>query len=54
MRPSGLAGAGFDGAGVVGERRLRRRVLDLAVRSPLLEDAAHVRLLLPRGWSRDA
>jgi S-formylglutathione hydrolase FrmB len=54
MRPSGLAGAGFDGAGVVGERRIRRRVLDLAVRSPLLEDAAHVRLLLPRGWSRDA
>ncbi|GAA1866477.1 alpha/beta hydrolase family protein [Actinomadura bangladeshensis] len=54
MRPSGLAGAGFDGAGVVGERRLRRRVLDLAVRSPLLADAAHVRLLLPRGWSRDA
>ncbi|MFB4309090.1 alpha/beta hydrolase [Actinomadura sp. GTD37] len=42
------------GASVVGERRPRRRVLDLTVRSPVLEDAARVRLLLPRAWSRDA
>lgn len=42
------------GAAVVGERRRRRRVLDLAVRSPVLDDVARVRLLLPRGWSRDA
>ncbi|GAA4387134.1 alpha/beta hydrolase family protein [Actinomadura verrucosospora] len=43
-----------DGAAVVGERRPRRRVLDLAVRSPVLADVVHVRLLLPPGWSRDA
>ncbi|TDC53502.1 esterase family protein [Actinomadura sp. KC345] len=43
-----------DGATVVGERRARRRVLDLAIRSPVLAGVAHVRLLLPRGWSRDA
>ncbi|TYB42767.1 alpha/beta hydrolase [Actinomadura chibensis] len=43
-----------DGAAVVGERRPRRRVLDLAVRSPALGGVAHVRLLLPRRWSRDA
>jgi S-formylglutathione hydrolase FrmB len=43
-----------DGATVVGERRPRRRVLDLAIRSPVLEGVAHARLLLPRGWSRDA
>ncbi|MFD0535940.1 alpha/beta hydrolase [Actinomadura luteofluorescens] len=43
-----------DGATVVGERRPRRRVLDLAVRSPVLEGVAHARLLLPPGWSRDA
>ncbi|MFD0691646.1 alpha/beta hydrolase [Actinomadura fibrosa] len=43
-----------DGAAVVGERRPRRRVLDLTVRSPVLPDVAHVRLLLPPGWSRDA
>ncbi|MER7546643.1 alpha/beta hydrolase [Actinomadura sp.] len=42
------------GAGVVGERRPRPRVLDLAVRSTVLDDVARVRLLLPRGWSRDA
>ncbi|NVI89911.1 alpha/beta hydrolase family protein [Actinomadura sp. BRA 177] len=41
-------------AGVVGERRPGRRVLDLAVRSPVLDDVAHVRLLVPRRWSRDA
>ncbi|MEO3825132.1 alpha/beta hydrolase family protein [Actinomadura sp. B10D3] len=43
-----------DGAAVVGERRPRRRVLDLAIRSPVLEGVVHARLLLPRGWSRDA
>ncbi|XNL80168.1 esterase family protein [Actinomadura madurae] len=43
-----------DGAAVVGERRPRRRVLDLAIRSPVLEGVVHVRLLLPPGWSRDA
>ncbi|WP_433226357.1 alpha/beta hydrolase [Actinomadura formosensis] len=43
-----------DGAVVVGERRIRRRVLDLTVRSPALESVAHARLLLPRGWSRAA
>ena len=43
-----------DGATVVGERRPRRRVLDLAVRSPVLAGVAHARLLLPRGWSRAA
>ncbi|WP_433472941.1 alpha/beta hydrolase [Spirillospora sp. CA-142024] len=43
-----------DGATVVGERRPRRRVLDLAIGSPVLDAVAHARLLLPRGWSRDA
>lgn len=43
-----------DGAAVVGERRPRRRVLDLAIRSPVLEGVAHARLLLPRRWSRGA
>ncbi|TDD84272.1 esterase family protein [Actinomadura darangshiensis] len=42
-----------DGATVVGERRPRRRVLDLAVRSPVLDRVAHARLLLPPGWSRE-
>lgn len=51
MRLRDVAGGG---AAVVGERRPRRRVLDLAVRSPVLQDVAHVRLLLPRAWSRDA
>ncbi|MFG2089792.1 MULTISPECIES: alpha/beta hydrolase [unclassified Spirillospora] len=50
-RPAALAD---DGATVVGERRSRRRVLDLAIRSPVLAGVGHVRLLLPRGWSRDA
>jgi len=49
--PAGPAGGG---ATVVGERRPRRRVLDLAVRSPVLDGVARVRLLLPRGWSPDA
>ncbi|TDD86397.1 alpha/beta hydrolase [Actinomadura rubrisoli] len=43
-----------DGASVVGERRPRPRVLDLAVRSPVLAETVQVRLLLPPGWSRDA
>lgn len=43
-----------DGATVIGERRPRRRVLDLVVRSPVLDGAAQVRLLLPRRWARDA
>lgn len=43
-----------DGATVVGERRRGPRVLDLAVRSPVLADVVHVRLLVPPGWSRDA
>ncbi|GAA2154818.1 alpha/beta hydrolase family protein [Actinomadura napierensis] len=43
-----------DGATVVGEHRPRRRVLDLAVRSPVLAELAHARLVLPPGWSRDA
>ncbi|WP_169807955.1 alpha/beta hydrolase [Actinomadura hibisca] len=43
-----------DGAAVVGERRRSTRVLDLAVRSPNLPGVAHVRLLLPPGWSPDA
>ncbi|TDD32166.1 esterase family protein [Actinomadura sp. KC06] len=43
-----------DGAAVVGERRPRRRVLDLAVRSPVLDGVGRARLLLPPGWSRDA
>ncbi|WUI02318.1 esterase family protein [Spirillospora sp. NBC_00431] len=52
-------GAGFtaradDGAAVVGERRPRRRVLDLAIRSPALDGTGRVRLLLPRRWSREA
>ncbi|SNS43658.1 alpha/beta hydrolase [Actinomadura mexicana] len=48
------APAADDGATVVGERRPRRRVLDLAVRSPALGGVARARLLLPPGWSRDA
>ncbi|MFD0902645.1 alpha/beta hydrolase [Actinomadura sediminis] len=43
-----------DGATVVAEHRPRPRVLDLAVRSPVLPGVAHVRLLLPPGWSRGA
>ncbi|MFI0372476.1 alpha/beta hydrolase [Actinomadura sp. 1N219] len=43
-----------DGAAVVGERRPRRRVLDLAVRSPVLDGVGRARLLLPPDWSRDA
>ncbi|WP_344907653.1 alpha/beta hydrolase family protein [Actinomadura meridiana] len=43
-----------DGAAVVAEQRPRRRVLDLAVRSPVLDDTVHARLLLPRHWARDA
>ncbi|MGI5208583.1 alpha/beta hydrolase [Spirillospora sp. CA-108201] len=57
IAPGGTALPGApadDGAAVVGERRPRRRVLDLAVRSPALEAVAHARLLLPPGWSRDA
>ncbi|MQY09595.1 alpha/beta hydrolase [Actinomadura macrotermitis] len=52
-RPSTAPGAD-DGAAVVGERRQGERVLDLAVRSPVLPGLARVRLLLPPGWSRDA
>ncbi|MFA1545372.1 alpha/beta hydrolase [Actinomadura chokoriensis] len=51
MRLRDVAGSG---AAVVGECRPRRRVLDLAVRSPVLEEVAHVRLLLPSGWSRES
>ncbi|TDB83916.1 esterase family protein [Actinomadura sp. KC216] len=43
-----------DGAIVIGERRPRRRVLDLAIRSPVLDDVGRARLLLPARWSRDA
>ncbi|GAA0558213.1 alpha/beta hydrolase [Actinomadura livida] len=43
-----------DGAAVVGERRPRRRVLDLAIRSPVLAGTGRARLLLPPAWSRDA
>lgn len=50
----GPAALADDGATVVGERRHRRRVLDLAIRSPVLAGVGHARLLLPRGWSRDA
>ncbi|XRQ16498.1 alpha/beta hydrolase [Actinomadura welshii] len=50
-RPAPLAD---DGATVAGERRPRRRVLDLAIRSPVLAGTGSARLLLPRGWSRDA
>ncbi|WP_051468287.1 alpha/beta hydrolase [Actinomadura oligospora] len=46
------APAADDGATVVGERRRGERVLDLAVRSPVLPDVARVRLLLPPGWRR--
>lgn len=42
-----------DGAAVIGERRVGRRILDLTIRSPVLDRLARVRLLLPRGWSRD-
>lgn len=44
--------ASDDGATVVGERRRGERVLDLAVRSPVLPATARVRLLLPPGWRR--
>jgi S-formylglutathione hydrolase FrmB len=46
--------ASDDGATVVGERSPGPRLLDLTVRSPVLAGIAHVRLLLPPGWSRDA
>ncbi|TMR01177.1 esterase family protein [Actinomadura soli] len=43
-----------DGAAVIDERRPRRRVLDLAIRSPVLDGVGRARLLLPRRWSREA
>ncbi|MEO5878057.1 MAG: alpha/beta hydrolase family protein [Streptosporangiaceae bacterium] len=49
-RTSAPAGAD-DGAVVVGERRRSRRMLDLTVHSPVIEQKQHVRLLLPPGWS---
>ena len=51
--PSAVPGSGGD-ATVVGERSPGPRLLDLAVRSPALGRVAHVRLLLPAGWSRTA
>ncbi|MBO2453781.1 esterase family protein [Actinomadura barringtoniae] len=42
-----------DGATVIGERFRGRRTLDLTIRSPVLAMPVQVRLLLPRGWSRD-
>ncbi|KAB2345299.1 esterase family protein [Actinomadura rudentiformis] len=46
--------AADDGAAVIGERSRGSRILDLAIRSPVLAVPARVRLLLPSGWSRDA
>ncbi|MFI0407504.1 alpha/beta hydrolase [Actinomadura sp. 3N508] len=43
-----------DGAAVIGERRPCDRVLDLDIRSPVLDGVGRARLLLPRRWSRDA
>jgi S-formylglutathione hydrolase FrmB len=51
--PPAAPGSG-GGATVVGERAPGPRLLDLAVRSPALAGVAHVRLLLPAGWSRAA
>ncbi|WP_344589447.1 alpha/beta hydrolase family protein [Actinomadura vinacea] len=51
--PPAAPGAG-DGATVLGERPAGPRLLDLTVRSPALAGVAHVRLLLPAGWSRAA
>ncbi|MEU5879131.1 alpha/beta hydrolase family protein [Spirillospora sp. NPDC047279] len=48
------APAADDGAAVIGERFRGRRMLDLTIRSPVLAVPAHVRLLLPPGWSPDA
>ncbi|MBW8485403.1 alpha/beta hydrolase [Actinomadura parmotrematis] len=53
-RPVAPGSGADDGAEVVGERRRGHRVLDLTVRSPVLPVPAHVRLLLPPGWSREA
>ncbi|WP_344457435.1 alpha/beta hydrolase [Actinomadura kijaniata] len=51
--PAGDPAAG-DGATVLNERRRGPRTLDLTVRSTALSGVAHVRLLLPPGWSREA
>ncbi|MEE1930233.1 alpha/beta hydrolase family protein [Streptomyces sp. TRM 70351] len=50
----GDGGTDTGGIEVVEERRVSDRVLDLTVDSPALGFEAHVRLLLPEGWSRDA
>lgn len=39
---------------VVKERRLGERRMDLTLRSTALDDVTTVRLLLPKGWSRDS
>ncbi|GIH99358.1 alpha/beta hydrolase [Planobispora takensis] len=43
-----------EGIEVVGERRLGERRMELTLRSTALADVTKVRLLLPRGWSREA
>ncbi|KAA5827129.1 alpha/beta hydrolase family protein [Saccharopolyspora hirsuta] len=59
-----LAGAGAaaepdppaadDGARVVAETWIDERTLDLKIETPALPGTAMVRLLVPRGWSKDA
>ncbi|RJL34608.1 esterase family protein [Bailinhaonella thermotolerans] len=43
-----------DGAAVTAERRVDGRTLDLTIDSPALGGPGKVRLLLPRGWAKDA
>ncbi|GAA2901129.1 alpha/beta hydrolase family protein [Streptosporangium fragile] len=43
-----------DGIEVIEEERLDERRMDLTLRSAALGDVTRVRLLLPRGWSREA
>ncbi|MGW0587004.1 alpha/beta hydrolase [Streptosporangium sp. NPDC002607] len=49
-RPGGVP----DGVEVVGEKRSGGRRMDLTLRSAALDDVTRVRLLLPKGWSREA
>ncbi|MFE9100827.1 alpha/beta hydrolase [Actinomadura geliboluensis] len=47
------AGAAPSGARVVAERPVASRTVDLTIDSPAMDGRQQVRLLLPRGWSRD-
>ena len=47
-------GTAADGAHVVGERRVSKRILDITIDSPAAGTNTTARLLLPPGWTRSA